>query len=114
MLLRVAKEAVRDYLVEAQASWKRVVENYKLENPMLEPTVNLQAGGEWLEFSLSYIVDYTKRTIVKDRLFTKIVDAVASSDGRLKWASSSTPAVSPPADFHVAANLASTTGGRAR
>lgn len=114
MLLRVAKEAVKDYLEEAQASWKRVVENYKLENPMLEPTVNLQAGGESLEFALSYIVDYTRRTIVKDRLFTKIVDEVASSNGRLKWASPSTPAVSSPTDFRATANLASTMGKAAR
>src|SRR5215469_802255 len=44
MLLRVAKETVSDYLVEAQTSWKRVVENYKLENPILEPIVTLQAS----------------------------------------------------------------------
>src|SRR5258708_7656829 len=36
MLLRVAKETVRDYLVEAQGSWKRIVENYRIENPILE------------------------------------------------------------------------------
>ena len=115
MLLRVAKETVSDYLVEAQASWKQVVENYKLEHPMLEPTVNLQASGESLEFSLSYIVDYTRRTMVKDRLFTKIVDEVASSNGRLRWVSSSTTAVQPPAtDFCPAVNLASATGGTAR
>src|SRR5262249_11505690 len=84
MLLRVAKETVSDYLVEAQTSWKRVVENYKLENPILEPTVTLQASGGSLEFSVSYIVDYTKRTIVKDRMFTRIVDEVANSNGRLK------------------------------
>src|SRR5215813_861321 len=81
MLLHVAKETVSNYLVDAQASWKQVVENYKLEHPMLEPTVNLQASGESLEFSLSYIVDYTRRTKVKDRLFTKIIDEVASSNG---------------------------------
>ena len=116
MLLRVAKETVSDYLVEAQASWKLVLENYRLENPVLEPTVNLQASGGSLEFSLSYIVDYTKRTIVKDHLFTKIVDEVASSNGRLEWASSSSTAVllSPAADFRAPANLVSATSGNAR
>jgi hypothetical protein len=38
--------------------------------------------------SLSYIVDYTRRTVVKDRLFTKIVNEVVNSDGRLEWAAS--------------------------
>ena len=116
MLLRVAKETVSDYLVEAHASWKRVVENYRIEHPLLEPTVNLQAGSGSLEFSLSYIVDYTKRTIVKDQLFTKIVDEVVNSNGRLEWASSSTTIVLPAATngFHAPANLVSATSGTAR
>ena len=116
MLLRVAKETVSDYLVEAQASWKRVVENYRIEHPLLEPTVTLQASGGSLEFSLSYIVDYTRRTIVKDQLFTKVVDEVVNSNGRLEWASSSTTVVlqAAPADFRAPASLASATSGNAR
>jgi small-conductance mechanosensitive channel len=101
MLLRVAHETVSDYLTEAQESWKRIVENYRIQNRPLQPTVTLDAGGGTLDFSLSYLVDYTRRTTVKDQLFTKIVDEVASSQGRLEWASSSTSAVakSTPADL---------------
>jgi small-conductance mechanosensitive channel len=93
MLLRVAHETVSDYLTEAQDSWKRIVENYRIQNRPLQPTVTLDAGGGTLDFSLSYLVDYTRRTTVKDQLFTKIVDEVASSQGRLEWASSSASAV---------------------
>ena len=116
MLLRVVKETVGVYLVEAQASWKRVVENYRIEHPLLEPTVTLQASGGSLEFSLSYVVDYTKRTIVKDQLFTKIVDEVVNSNGRLEWASSSTTVVlqSPTGDFHALAGSVAATGGTGR
>src|SRR5262245_1706171 len=112
MLLRVAKETVTDYLAEARASWERIAENYRIENPVLEPTVTLQLKDGPLEFSLSYIVDYTRRTIVKDQLFTKIVDEVANSNGRLEWASSSTTVVLQPAagDFPAPANLAATSG----
>jgi small-conductance mechanosensitive channel len=90
MLLQIATETVSDYLVEARKSWQKLAENYRVEDPLLTPTVALIGTGGSLEFSLNYIVDYTKRTVVKDQLYTKIVDAVASSDGRLKWASSST------------------------
>ena len=116
MLLRVAKETVSDYLVEAQDSWKRIVENYRIENPVLEPAVTLQVGGGSLEFSLSYLVRYSKRTAVKDQLFTKIVDEVASSKGRMEWASSSAAGVSPsaPADPRAPADLTSATGATAR
>jgi len=115
MLLRVAKETVSNYLTEAQGSWKQIIENYRIENPVLEPTVTLQVGGGSLEFSLSYLVDYTKRTTVKDQLFTKIVDEVASSKGRLQWAASSTPAAqSAPADLRAPADLTSASSAIAR
>jgi small-conductance mechanosensitive channel len=115
MLLRVTKETVSDYLVEAQRSWKWVTENYRIESPLLEPMVTLQASGGSLEFALSYIVDYTKRTTVKDQLFTKIVDEVASSKGRLEWASSPSTGVkkSAPADLLAAGDLASATSAPA-
>ncbi len=97
MLLRVAKETVSDYLAEAQGSWKQMVENYRIENRLLEPTVTLEASDGSLEFSLIYIVNYTTRTKVRDQLFTKIVDEVVNSNGRLEWASSSTTVVLQPA-----------------
>jgi small-conductance mechanosensitive channel len=108
MLLRVGKETTSDYVVEARSAWKQIVDNYRVENPLLEPTVTLQASGGALEFALSYIVDYTRRTIVKDRLFTKIVDEVANSKGKLEWASSSATVVLQPATmaFHQDTALA--------
>jgi small-conductance mechanosensitive channel len=96
MLLRVAKEVIGEYLVRAQASWKVMSENYQSENPPLEPTVSLAVNGGSLEFGVSFVVDYTKRTAVRDRLFTKIVEEVSKSDGRLEWASSGVTVVSPP------------------
>jgi small-conductance mechanosensitive channel len=113
MLLRVGKQTVSDYLMEARRAWKEIVENYRVENPLLEPTVTLYVAGGSLEFSLSYIVDYTKRTVVKDRLFTKIVDEVANSKGRLEWAASPL-ALHSATDIHEAANLGSALTGAAR
>jgi len=116
MLLRVAKETVSYYLTEAQDSWKRIVENYRVQNRPLEPTVTLDASGGSLDFSLSYLVDYTKRTTVKDQLFTKIVDEIVSSQGRLEWASSSNAVVakSGPADLPAPADLPSANSAIAR
>jgi small-conductance mechanosensitive channel len=88
ILLRVAKETVASYLTQAENSWKKVADNYRLENPSLEPTVSLVVNAGSLEFTLSYIVDYTNRTSMKDRLFTQIVEEVTRSNGRLSWATS--------------------------
>src|SRR6202041_1686242 len=88
ILLRVAKDAVGEYMVEAQTSWKIVSDNFRSANPPLEPTVSLAVNGGSLEFGVSYVVDYTKRTAMQDRLFTNIVQEVANSKGRLEWATS--------------------------
>src|SRR6202161_289551 len=86
MLLRVAKEAIGEYLLEAQSSWKTVSDNYQCENPPLEPTVALAVISGSFEFTVSYVVDYTKRTAMQDRLFTKIAEEVTDSNGRFQWA----------------------------
>ena len=98
MLLRAAKEAIGEYLVEAQRSWKVMSDNYESANPPLEPTVALVVNAGSLEFAVSYVVDYTKRTAMKDQLFTKIVEEVANSNGRLEWASSAVIPMRPPGD----------------
>jgi small-conductance mechanosensitive channel len=97
MLLRLAKGAISEYLIEAQSSWKEVSDNYRSANPPLEPTVALVASAGSLEFTVSYVVDYTQRTAMKNQLFMKIVEEVANSNGQLKWASSAITIVSQPA-----------------
>jgi small-conductance mechanosensitive channel len=96
MLLRVAKEAIGEYLVEAQTSWKAMSDNYKSANPPLEPTVALVVNAGSLEFTVSYVVDYTKRIAMQDQLFTKIVEESANSKGRLQWALPANIIVSQP------------------
>src|SRR6202453_4050451 len=86
ILLRVAKDAVGEYMVEAQTSWKAMSDNYRSANPPLEPTVALVVNAGSLEFTVSYVVDYTKRTAMQDQLFTKIVEEIANGKGRLQWA----------------------------
>jgi small-conductance mechanosensitive channel len=97
MLLRVAKEAIGEYLFEAQSSWKTMSENYQSQNPPLEPSVALVVNSGSFEFTVSYVVDYTKRTAMQDQLFTKIAEEVADSNGRLRFASSAITVISQPA-----------------
>jgi hypothetical protein len=96
MLFRVAKEAIGEYMLEAQTSWKAVSDNYRSANPPLEPTVALVVNNGSLEFAVSYVVDYTKRTAMQDQLFTKIVEEIANGKGRLQWASSASTFVNQP------------------
>jgi small-conductance mechanosensitive channel len=90
ILLEIVRETVAQCIEEARHTWKRVTDDYRIENPSLDPIVALAVNGGSLEFTISYIVDYAQRTVTKDRLFAKIADEIASSRGRLEWASSST------------------------
>jgi small-conductance mechanosensitive channel len=116
VLLRVANEAIGEYVVAAQNSWNAVSDDYRTENPPIEPVVALAVNAASLEFTVNYVVDYTKRTEMQDRLFTKIVEEVGKSDGLLAWASSgvtvvnritapdptvSGPATAPPGALHA-------------
>ncbi len=115
MLSRVAKEAIGDYLVEAQASWKVISDNYRSENPSLEPSVTLVVNGGSLEFSVSYVIDYTKRTAMRDQLFTRIIEEVAKSNGALEWASpASAPASQTAAPDAIEARPSSSTHAAAK
>ena len=67
-------------ITELQPSLK---DDYRIENPGLEPIVILAVDGGSLEFTVSCIVDYAQRTLLKDRLFTKVADEIANSQGRL-------------------------------
>jgi len=96
MLTQVARETTGDYLAEAQSSWQAVSDYYETANPPLQPLVTLVMNGGNLEFSVSYVVEYMKRTAVQDKLFTKIVQEVANSGGRLQWASTPTTVAAPP------------------
>jgi small-conductance mechanosensitive channel len=96
MLLRVAKEAIGEYLLEAQTSWKAISDNYRIANPPLQPTVALVINNGSLEFTVSYVVDYTKRTAMQDQLFTKIVEEIANCKSRLQWALPGSTVVNQP------------------
>lgn len=96
MLTRVAREAIGDYLLEAQTSWKIVSDYYETVSPPLEPTITLVVTAGNLEFGVSYVAHYTKRTAMQDQLFTRIVQEVAKSNGRLQWSSTPTPVIIQP------------------
>ena len=84
-------------------------------SPPLESTITLVVNAGNLEFDVSYVVHYTKRTTMQDQLFTKIVQEVAKSDGRLQWSSTPTPVIiQPPAPVTTAPQPPTATQGTAK
>src|SRR5271166_449406 len=119
MLLQIARESVSDYVAKTEKSWEHVTDDFRIANLRREPTVTLVVvDGGYVEFTVSYVVDYLKRTVMKDQLFTRILDEVNKSDSKVRWVSSSSPATPPPAPAPASQDLraspSSVAGGVAR
>lgn len=87
ILYDVAQEVVSDYSDEAEKHWEIMVQKFLIENASTHPIVNIIANDNWVEFTLRYVVDYKMRVVIKDQLFTKILERVESTSGQAELAS---------------------------
>ncbi|WP_374574845.1 mechanosensitive ion channel family protein [Phenylobacterium sp.] len=88
MIERVAAEVVGDYAREAEKAWAPVTRRYLIEPASVKPTVSLIADENWIAFTLRYVVDYKARRSTKDRLFTRLLEEIDASEGRVGVAAS--------------------------
>ncbi len=97
ILERVMGEEFSHELIEASMqAWRDMVRRYLLENASLEPAVSLVITDNWLEFTLRYVVDYKQRRVTRDRLFVRILDAFAATEGKVAIGSTTIQLVEPP------------------
>jgi small-conductance mechanosensitive channel len=96
-LQRVVDGVVSDYAPHARAAWKGVVEKYMIEDERVEPMVTVIANDNWMEFTVRYVVAYKRRRITKDQMFTRILEELDKTDGRVAIASTTIQIVETPA-----------------
>jgi small-conductance mechanosensitive channel len=87
ILNQVVEEICKDYAIQSAEAWRQAVNRYRLEEARIEPMITLAATDNWIEFTIRYIVDYRKRRLVRDRLFTRILEEVDKSKNRIRLAS---------------------------
>lgn len=93
---RILLDITGDYVEQAKASWATLIRQYRIEPAELDPRVFLIANDNWMEFTLRYVVDYKKRRITKDVLFTRILEDVDRTSGRVSLASATFHLVETP------------------
>lgn len=96
VFMSVVKEICGEYAEQSREAWKKTVMKYQLEDARIEPMITLAANDNWIEFTARYIVDYRKRRLTKDRLFTRILEEVDKSDNRIRLASATFEITSIP------------------
>ena len=91
-----ADEVVGSYISQAQQTWDKMLEKYRIENANVAPMVFMIANDNWLEFSLRYVVDFQSRRITTNKLFTKIHDDIIATNGKVQLASATFELVALP------------------
>ena len=100
LFMQIANEITGEYTVAARTAWKEMVNKYLIEDESVKPMIFLVANDNWMEFSVRYVVDYKKRRITKDLLFTRILEEIDKTEGRLAIASTTVQLVQTP-EFDV-------------
>jgi len=83
----VADGLAGEYAAHATAAWKDMVRKYMIEDAQVRPLVSLAINDNWVEFTLRYIVDYKRRRTTKDAMFSRILEEIDRSGGRVRIAS---------------------------
>ncbi|MDH5235088.1 MAG: mechanosensitive ion channel [Gemmatimonadota bacterium] len=96
LLVKVADEVVGEYTAGAAQSWRQVTRSFLVEDAMVTPMVSLVANDNWIEFTLRYVVDFKYRRRTKDRLFTRLLEEIDASNGRVAIASATFHLVEAP------------------
>jgi len=96
VLTQVVDETCKGYAIESAEAWRQAVNRYRLEEAKIEPMVTLVATENWIQFTARYTVDYRKRRLVRDRLFTRILEEVDKSQNRIRLASATVEVTNLP------------------
>ncbi|MEQ1948939.1 MAG: mechanosensitive ion channel domain-containing protein [Bryobacteraceae bacterium] len=83
----IVDEVLTTYAAQVKDSWASMVRQYRVEEANVEPMITLRATDNWIEFTVRYVVDYRKRRWMKDHLFTRILEEVDKSGGKIRLAS---------------------------
>ena len=73
-----------------------MVSNYMVEEATVRSGVTLVANDNWLEYTVRYVVDFKKRRLTKDALFTRILDEIDLTNGKVGMASMTVHLVEMP------------------
>jgi small-conductance mechanosensitive channel len=83
----ILNEVNGDFAKAAEQDWAKMTEKLMVENAQVAPMVTMAFDENWITFTLRYVVDFKKRRGTKHLIFTKVLDAINKSDGKLAVAS---------------------------
>jgi hypothetical protein len=67
-----------------------------IEEVMINPVVSLSFSDNWVEFTGRFITDYRRRRDTKDKIFSRLLEEIDKTEGRVGIATASFELVNPP------------------
>jgi small-conductance mechanosensitive channel len=84
---QVVLEVVGDFTESSKQAWREMVQKYRIEDARLDPFVALIANDNWMEFTARYVVDFKRRRAIKDAIFSRLLDEIDATGGKVALAS---------------------------
>lgn len=95
MLQRVVADVTHEFTEQAKQAWEGMLEKYRLPHAHMGPLVTMVATDNWMAFTARYLVDYRSRRTTQNEIFTRILQEISASDGKLALGSSTSQIIQP-------------------
>lgn len=93
---RITQEILGNYAEQAAIAWTKMVNKYMIEDAAVTPMVTMIINDNWVEYTIRYVVDYKKRRSIKDVLFSRLLEEIEKSGGKISLASATFEMVGLP------------------
>lgn len=99
---RIIDDITGEHAQRLKGQWRNMTDKYMLEDARLEPMVTLSMKESSVEFALRYVVDYKQRRSTKDKISTRVLQAIDDAEGEISLSASSIEVTSiPPLDVNI-------------
>ena len=85
--LEILNDVQGEYARQAVGHWQKMTEKMMIEDAQVHPMIHMSFNENWITFTLRYVVDYKKRRSTNDQIFTKCLNTINASQGKIKVAS---------------------------
>lgn len=83
----ILKEVQGGYVENVKHHWSKMREKLMIENARIDPMVQMVFDENWITLTLRYVVDFKSRRGTKDLIFSKVLQTIRESEGRVEVAS---------------------------
>ncbi len=73
-------EVCGEYTKASENRWDKLRNKYRLEEARVQPRVTITFDENFITYTLRFIVDYQLRRVIKDKIYTRLLDEINKHD----------------------------------